>query len=333
MVNVHSDTIGGPGELWEPTENPQKKGSLIFFLPLFPLLSTRAATFSVSCCCQRFKCLSNALLCVNFIGFFFRCFVLRWDVEKKSFAFQSFKKGTKHTHKRMSTFEDWWMMAGPMTKFAMSAAVVTSVVVWTLSDYSESLQVDLYATIANLQLWRLFTGTYYFGEFTFGWFYAVAKLVVFTKFNEDFDFSGRLADMVWMKLLLITMIHMMASLVGVTMVGPSLTTALSVIFARRHPDYRLHIYIFTFTGMYFPLFPLVADLIAWRGILPFVIGVSAAYIFLFLVDDLPKRYNKHWGKTPQFLLATFPNRVVPPRQLAAQVAQRRMGSGRVLGTA
>lgn len=247
----------------------------------------------------------------------------------------------------MTSFETWWHELGPMTKFSLLTPVALGIAVMQNVVISDTMAVDLYESTIHLQVWRFITGTYLLGKPSFPWLMAVAMLVIYVRYNEDFDFKGRLADMIWMKVLLIVMLQIMGTLFGVTFVGSSLTMSLCWIFCKRHPEMQMTLYFFSFSANIFPWVLLAFQAVLGGSIVPGCLGIVAGHVYLFLADVLPKTHGKHWAKTPSLLYTYVPNQQVamagvhmPTRlreqQQADQGGQRpqrhNWGAGRALGT-
>mmetsp|Transcript_28873 Transcript_28873/g.33344 ORF Transcript_28873/g.33344 Transcript_28873/m.33344 type:complete len:264 (+) Transcript_28873:57-848(+) len=258
------------------------------------------------------------------------------------------------------SMENWFSTLGPITKATLCAIVALAIGISTSSvmggaTFVDAILVDLERTVWKLQLWRLLTACYILGKPSFGWFFQVAMLVIYTRYHEDMTYRGKRADMIWMLFILIITIHCL--LFGVSMVfpsvvgsivylGPAMINALCWTFCKRNPGMKMSLYMFEFPAAVFPFVLLAFNMVLTDFspvILTFgVIGFLSGHIFLFLKDIIPATQGHDYVPTPRFLRQWFPDdRAVTatvagrtlrePNQAPEDQGVHRWGRGRVLG--
>jgi Derlin-2/3 len=167
-------------------------------------------------------------------------------------------------------------------------------------------------------------------------------LVIYMKYNEDFDFKGRLADLVWMLVMIVAFLHLVGCVLGFPWAG--LTMPLCWVFCKRHPTMQMKLYFFVFSANIFPWVLCAFHVVTGGSLALDLAGIVAGHAYLFLADVLPKTHGKELATTPQFLLRWFPRQnqalagVHMPTRMraeqqaaAAQPPRHNWGAGRVLG--
>lgn len=239
------------------------------------------------------------------------------------------------------SFESWWGVLGPLTKFALITAFLCTAAVSMGIVSPELMIVDFEKLFYSLELWRLVTSTFLLGKFGFPWLMNLAMLVTYVKNHEEIGFPGRRADMVWMMLVLGAFEQLAAALLGMRLVAFAFVMSLCWIFCKRNPSFSMNIYVFNFSANMFPWALMVFHLVMGMNIIDDIVGIVAGHAFLFAHDVLPVTHNITIITTPKFLLSYFPpeklgvsglNQVPQARQAQQQQpARHNWGAGRALG--
>lgn len=162
-------------------------------------------------------------------------------------------------------------------------------------------------TIYSLQVWRIITAALYFGNFSFPWLMTIGMFVTYLKYNEDYDFKGRMADMVWMCSTLILVLTLAGLYFSFAVTSFSFVMALCWVFCKRHPELQMTLFSFQFNAAMFPWALMGFHLIMGQGLLADIVGIVAGHAFVFLKDILPSTHGRRLLETPLWLQRQFPS--------------------------
>ena len=189
----------------------------------------------------------------------------------------------------------------------------------------------------KLQLWRLFTGSFFLGKFSFN---LVFQLYFFTSFGSKLErneiFTNEPGGYVFFMLFQMIVISLLGLVLqwptGIPMVGPSLIFSVIYYWSRREPYAQLSFFSFNIKGFQFPFALLFFQMLMGGSPWMDLLGLASGHIFYFLKEIVPQEYGKSWLVPPVFL-QTFAVKhlgAVPP-QGGVRPQQNFGGAGQRLG--
>lgn len=202
-------------------------------------------------------------------------------------------------------FETWLASLGVVTKYALffSVGLTAASSFGVVSPYYLILTPS---ALTGLQLWRPLSAAFFMGNFSFQWIMSITTLVSYLKYNEEYDFKERTADMVWMLTLLIGALTAASFFFTLPVISFALTMALCWVFCKRHPTLRLSLFSFEFNANVFPWALFAFHIIMGQGIMEDVCGIAAGHLYVFLHDVIPATHGQHFLKTPHWLKQLIP---------------------------
>eukprot|EP00759_Apiculatamorpha_spiralis_P049899 PhF_6_TR44514/c0_g1_i2/m.68565/K13989/DERL2_3; Derlin-2/3 len=237
------------------------------------------------------------------------------------------------------SFEAWWASLGPIPKGSviLPLAIGLSVSLGIAAPYLFIL--DWNAVYEDFEIWRLVTSCVFFGKLSFGFMMNLAMFVVYQKRHEE-DFGGRLADHVYMLLVLWIAFLIVAFIFSMMVISFALTMSLIWIWCKRHEDQMLSIYGFAFKAQHFPWVMVLLHIAFGNSIVDDLIGIGVGHLYFFVKDVLPQTNGMRLLETPQWIRTQLPDstqnvfgvHIPQQRQTApAQNVNRQWGGGRALG--
>jgi Derlin-2/3 len=216
------------------------------------------------------------------------------------------------------SFGDWFNQLGPVTRASLVAVVGLSAVS-SLNIVSPSLLVLTKEALTSLQVWRFATAAFYLGNFSFPWLMTVATFVVYTRKNEESNFKGKTADMVYMFLVVIAALSVGSLLLSFYVTSFSFLMSLCWIFCKRHPEEQLELFGFAFRSSVFPWVLMALHFIMGGGIMADILGIVVGHAYLFFKDVLPVTHHQRWLETPLWLQRRFPQPTTRVTSFGAEV--------------
>ena len=180
------------------------------------------------------------------------------------------------------SFESWWNSQGPVTKFTLCVCILLT----ALSSFGYVSMFDYLLTYELLfrEPWRIFTSTFYFGDFGIGFVFNLAFLVIYQKRLEDEDyplgFHGRTADHVWLMLAIVLVLVPLALLMNLPIISVSFSMGIVWIWCKRHEDQELTFYGFSFKAAYFPWVLTLIHMLMGASPLRGIAGIVCMSFFL-----------------------------------------------------
>lgn len=215
-------------------------------------------------------------------------------------------------------FGDWFNQLGPVTRASLIATVGLSAAC-SLNFVSANAVVLTSDAVWSLQVWRFVTSALFLGSFSFPWLMTVAMFVTYVKNNEDTDFKGKTADMVYMFLFLVGLLSIAGFYLHVYVTSFSFLMALCWIFCKRHPEQVLSLFGFNFRSAVFPWVLMAIHFVMGQGLMADVLGIVAGHAYVFGKDVLPASHNQRWLETPMWLRRQFPQPTHRVASLGAEV--------------
>lgn len=202
-------------------------------------------------------------------------------------------------------FGDWFNQLGPVTRASLVAAVGLSAAS-SLNVISVSYLLLTSEAVTSLQVWRFATAAFFLGNFSFQWLMSIAMFVTYVKHNEEHDFKGKTADLVYMFLIVIAALSGVGLYFNLYVTSFSFLMALCWIFCKRHPEQQLTLFGFAFRSAVFPWALLALHFVMGGGLMADILGIVAGHAYIFLKDVLPVTHNQRWVETPLWLKRQFP---------------------------
>ncbi|KAK7198654.1 Der1-like family [Novymonas esmeraldas] len=201
-------------------------------------------------------------------------------------------------------FGEWFNQLGLVTRASLIASVGLSAAC-SLNLIGVGSVILTPEAVTSVQLWRFVTAAFYLGNFSFPWLMTVAMFVMYIKYNEENDFKGKTADMVYMFAVLIGVLSAVGLALHVYVTSFSLLMALCWVFCKRHPEQQLTLFGFAFRSAVFPWILMALHLIMGQGLMADVIGVAVGHAYIFFKDIFPVSHNQRWLETPAWLRRQF----------------------------
>ncbi|KAG5502997.1 hypothetical protein JIQ42_06960 [Leishmania sp. Namibia] len=202
-------------------------------------------------------------------------------------------------------FGDWFNQLGLVTRASLVASVGLSAAC-SLNVVGVGSVILTSDAIASLQVWRFVTAALYLGNFSFPWLMTVAMFVTYVKNNEESDFKGKTADMMYMFLLLVGVLSAVGLFLKVYVTSFSFLMALCWIFCKRHPEQELTLFGFSFRSAVFPWVLVALHLVMGQGLLADMVGIVTGHAYVFFRDVFPVSHNQRWLETPMWLQRQLP---------------------------
>ncbi|KAG5506987.1 hypothetical protein JKF63_05733 [Porcisia hertigi] len=202
-------------------------------------------------------------------------------------------------------FGDWFNQLGVVTRVSLVASVGLSAAC-SLNVVGVGSVILTSEAVTSLQVWRLVTAALYLGNFSFPWLMTVAMFATYVKNNEESDFKGKTADMVYMFLLLVSALSAAGLFFNVYVTSFSFLMALCWIFCKRHPERELTLFGFAFHSSVFPWVLMALHLVMGQGVFADILGIVTGHAYVFFKDVFPVSHNQRWLETPRWLQRQFP---------------------------
>jgi len=228
-------------------------------------------------------------------------------------------------------FQAWWDSQPFLTKWMMAFSLVLTLSAnfGLLSPYSLILQPAV-LIYKQFQLWRLFTGFFYFGGLGFPFLIQMIFLQKYSSQLETTVFAGRTGDYLFMLLFGAVLFLAVGFWLKLAILGEGLIFMLLYYWSRRNPEVIMSFFFgFQFKGIYLP-WVLIGFHTLLSGSLPLIeiIGVIVGHVYFFLSDVYPATTGTNWLRTPAFLYRLFPpqfNRYAPGAQQQRYQQQQARG--------
>ncbi|ORC85997.1 uncharacterized protein TM35_000311830 [Trypanosoma theileri] len=204
-------------------------------------------------------------------------------------------------------FETWLKNLPPITQYVLGIAVLLTVISsFEVIDIERLLLTQ--KVITRMELWRPFTSAFFLGKFSFNWPFSLAILVMYSNYNEKFDYDGKSGDYLWMWLFMITAVTVLGLLIPLYITSSALMMGLCWVFCKRHPEMRMTLFVFEFRANTFPWVLLVFHVIMGGGFVEDIVGIIIGHLYYFVKDILPETQGVQLLQTPAwFLRYVMPN--------------------------
>jgi len=239
-----------------------------------------------------------------------------------------------------NTPEAWYKNLPILTKVWFTAAVAVTVLM-TVGVLNPMVILLHWPTIwSKLQVWRLFTNVFFFGEFGMAWVMQMYLLTSFsTKLEKNEVFAtipgSYLMFLLWQTLVLAVLSVALSYPDGYPALGQVLVFTVIYYWSRREPDAQLSFFGFVVTGAQFPFVMIVMGVLMGGDIFSDLLGVVSGHLYYFIAEVVPIEYGRTLISVPAFLqnFATNYLGAVKPRSDMPGAETRRnfVGGGQRLG--
>eukprot|EP00455_Lapot_gusevi_P008632 TRINITY_DN1378_c0_g1_i3.p1 TRINITY_DN1378_c0_g1~~TRINITY_DN1378_c0_g1_i3.p1 ORF type:complete len:147 (-),score=21.65 TRINITY_DN1378_c0_g1_i3:116-556(-) len=133
-------------------------------------------------------------------------------------------------------------------------------------------------------------------------------LVRYSRSLEEGSFRGRTADFFWMLFLGAVVMSLLAPVLKLNFLGPSLTFMMVYVWGRRNPYARMNLLgVFNFTAPYLPWVLLSFSFMLGSSGVVDVLGIMVGHLYYYLEDVYPLMIPSHFRflKTPRFVKILF----------------------------
>eukprot|EP00455_Lapot_gusevi_P008630 TRINITY_DN1378_c0_g1_i10.p1 TRINITY_DN1378_c0_g1~~TRINITY_DN1378_c0_g1_i10.p1 ORF type:complete len:222 (-),score=34.22 TRINITY_DN1378_c0_g1_i10:116-781(-) len=205
--------------------------------------------------------------------------------------------------------EHWYYDIPPITRAYMTGALLTTAACAfdLISPFSLYFSWDL--MISKGQVWRLITNFFFFGaNFSLDFIFHMFFLVRYSRSLEEGSFRGRTADFFWMLFLGAVVMSLLAPVLKLNFLGPSLTFMMVYVWGRRNPYARMNLLgVFNFTAPYLPWVLLSFSFMLGSSGVVDVLGIMVGHLYYYLEDVYPLMIPSHFRflKTPRFVKILF----------------------------
>lgn len=231
-----------------------------------------------------------------------------------------------------NTPEQWYKSLPILTRIGLTAIFGITVLVQLEILDPRLLSLNFPLVINKIQVWRLLTSVFFFGNFSFPFLF---QLYFFSSFssklerNEIFSQPGDYLFFLITQILLLDVISLVLAWPnGFPMLGPSLVFAILYYWSRREPYAALSFFSFSIKGYQFPFALIFFQLLIGGNIWLDLLGLASGHIYYFLKEVVPQEYGHTLIKTPGFL-----SRFMAHYTGAAAAPTRTVGGGARPGAA
>eukprot|EP00931_Biecheleriopsis_adriatica_P060818 TRINITY_DN36538_c0_g1_i1.p1 TRINITY_DN36538_c0_g1~~TRINITY_DN36538_c0_g1_i1.p1 ORF type:complete len:246 (-),score=46.59 TRINITY_DN36538_c0_g1_i1:74-811(-) len=240
-----------------------------------------------------------------------------------------------------NTPEQWYKNLPLLTRIGLTSIFGVTVLVQLEILNPQLLFLNWPLIINKLQVWRLLTPVFFFGQFSFQFLF---QMYFFTSFSskleanqQAFSQPGDYLFFLLFQILLLDVVSLVLAWPnGFPMLGPALVFAILYYWSRCEPHGNLSFFSFTIKGYQFPFALLFFQLLIGGNIWMDLLGLASGHIFYFLKDVVPDAYGYAPIKTPSFLTDVMRRYVSGgggggPARAANPPPQRFQGGGQRLG--
>jgi Derlin-2/3 len=206
--------------------------------------------------------------------------------------------------------EQWFKNLTPIAKTWLSLAVIATAGTGFGLIPIEYIYFSVPLVLRKFQIWRLITNFLYFGKFSIGWFFQMFILSRYTQLLEEQHFPGPrgTAELVFLllfgaiSLLLLNWMFMGGS---IPFMASGLSFVLMYVWSRKSPFTEVSFWGFGFKAWHLPFVITVFHVLLGSSPMMDIFGIFVGHLYHFLMDIVPKVYNKELLKCPQFLYRIF----------------------------
>mmetsp|Transcript_25839 Transcript_25839/g.66813 ORF Transcript_25839/g.66813 Transcript_25839/m.66813 type:complete len:231 (+) Transcript_25839:93-785(+) len=208
----------------------------------------------------------------------------------------------------MSSPADWFQSLPVVTRYYLSAALLSTVATQLGIVSLELIYLDLGKVIGGLELWRLLTNLLFFGGFGMPFVFNMFFLIRYSQGLEQSRFQGRSADYVWCLAACAVVLTLASSLLGgFPFLAPAMLSSIVYLWSRISPTQPLSIFgLFTVQSFYFPWVLVMITVLMGGSPIPNLLGILAGHVYYFLVD-----VQGFQLRAPQFLREALDDAPVP----------------------
>lgn len=205
------------------------------------------------------------------------------------------------------TLEEWYASMPVVTRTYLTLSFLTTAgcAVEVISPFSVYFNARL--IITRLQLWRLVTNFFFFGQIGLDFLFHMFFLARYCRLLEEGSFRGRTADFASMLLFGAALLTTAAPFVHVQFLGSSLTFMMVYVWGRRNELVHMSFLgLFNFTAPYLPWVLLAFSVALGSSPLVDLLGVAVGHAYYFLEDVYPRMTGRRLLKTPAMLRVFLP---------------------------
>eukprot|EP00899_Mesostigma_viride_P007631 jgi/Mesvir1/1686/Mv21148-RA.1 len=204
--------------------------------------------------------------------------------------------------------EEWYKQMPVITRSYLTLSFLTTAgcALELISPFSIYFNRSL--IFSKLQLWRLFTNFFFFGNLGLDFLFHMFFLVRYCKLLEEGSFRGRTADFFYMLLFGGTLLTAVTAIpnINIQFLGSSLTFMMVYVWGRRNPNVQMSFLgLFNFSAPYLPWVLLVFSFMVGGSSLVDLLGMGVGHIYYFLEDVYPflSVSGRRLGSTSQMSLS------------------------------
>ena len=224
--------------------------------------------------------------------------------------------------------EEWFKSLTPVAKAWLSIAVITTVgaqfgfinlaylyfdpmlIYKKFQVFHHVIIITYPCTAHHHQIWRFVTTFFYFGKLGFGFLIQMFILTRYTQMLENDHFPGPsgLAEMVFLLifggsgLILLNWIVFGGS---IPFLASALSFVLLYVWSRKSPYIDVTFWGFQFKAWHLPFVLLLFTFIMGNSPVLDIFGILVGHLYHFLMDIVPRVYNKNLIACPQVLYNIF----------------------------
>lgn len=176
----------------------------------------------------------------------------------------------------------------PLTRAYTTACFLTSLAVQL--DIVSPFRLYFHPTLImeKLQLWRLITPFFYFGNLSLNYVFSMLFTYRCCRMLEEESFRGRPADFLYMIIFGCVIAIFFASFLLLPFLGQSLTTMFVYIWARRNPYVQMGFFgLFVFRAPYLPWVMVALSVLFHDDLETELIGILIGHAYFYFEDVFP----------------------------------------------
>jgi Derlin-2/3 len=214
----------------------------------------------------------------------------------------------------MSSPEEWFKSLPIVTKAYFVGAVGTTVLVSMGVISPFLLFLDFELVFKKFQIWRLLCNFLFFGKFGMPFLFNVVMLVRYcgkleTDYYSSLERGKSTADFVFMCLFGMTLMTVIAYFwEGLAFLGPALVFMVIYVWSRKDPEQPVNFWGFLFKAWHLPFVLLGVSMLLGSSPVLDIVGIVVGHLYHFLMDIVPKVYNKNLLHCPEFIYQAFESR-------------------------
>lgn len=204
------------------------------------------------------------------------------------------------------SLEEWYKQMPIVTRTYLTLAFLTTVACALEIISPFSVYFNRRLIIEKLQLWRLVTNFFFFGNLGLDFLFHMFFLARYCRLLEEGSFRGKSGDFLFMLLFGAIILTLCAPFVNVQFLGSSLTFMMVYVWGRRNSYTQMSFMgLFVFTAPYLPWVLLGFSILIGSNPTVDLLGMGAGHVYYFLQDVYPQMTGRRLLKTPWLIRLLF----------------------------